>query len=87
MEHKLRSYEIFKDLDDSELAVLIKYFASQKFLQGEAITKERTLYIVGDGCIRALTHNPQHGAPKQRECRSGDIFGEISLCTGKVLGE
>ncbi len=87
MEHTVRTFDIFQDLDDSEFAVLRKYFTSQSYSQGEAVSCERTLCIVSEGSISALTHNPQHGAPKQQECRPGDIFGEISLCTGKMTGD
>lgn len=79
----LRSLELFKDLKDKELGLLVESLHSRSYKEGEVVFMEgdigRALFILETGKVE-LTKRDAAGKPRKIfTLEPGDFFGEMAL--------
>lgn len=79
----LKQAQIFKDLDDGELARVAEVCKEQKYLSAKTIFKEgepgNRLYIIADGEVRISRQIPGSGEEALAVLKKGTLFGEMAI--------
>ena len=85
--HVLRQVEIFKPLNDGQIASLAGGSDSRMYYAGETLMRQdeigETLYVVESGRARIEFVNSKGALKQLGHGSSGDVFGEMSLLTGE----
>jgi len=86
MESSVKDFVLFSDLSEKEFAAMQKYCVVKDYLMGDQVLKcaspQRTLFVVVSGAILSGPEAAGRFNKKEIAYRTGDFFGEISLCTG-----
>ncbi|MFP4350914.1 MAG: cyclic nucleotide-binding domain-containing protein [Thermodesulfobacteriota bacterium] len=82
----LKRFEIFRELDDTDIKEVITYLNLKKYAPGEIVIRKgdhgRNLYIIASGRVEILEEEDVNIAL----LGSGEVFGEMSLLSGEPVG-
>jgi ATP-binding cassette subfamily B protein len=84
---RLKAFPILENLDESKLAELAPFFATETFQAGREIVRQNDpgdkFFIIARGVVEVWRTEEQSGNTKQvAMLNAGDFFGEITLITG-----
>lgn len=78
-----RRLEIFKDVPEQELSVLVARFRAERYPDRSTIIRQGAIgdkfYIIESGEVEVVKEDPVLGEQPQATLKSGDYFGEIAL--------
>jgi small-conductance mechanosensitive channel/CRP-like cAMP-binding protein len=82
----LRSIDLFRSLDEDELAALAKSVKTAPFAAGELVTRQDAkanwLYVLTQGQVEIRVNTPDGNTKRVHMLSAPDFFGEMALVTG-----